>query len=416
MRWYYGWNIVWACMVIQAVVFGWSNYCVTFWLVPWITEFGGSRSEVMLAPALSLFMMGVFAPFVGKAMDRYSARILVLIGAVAFISGLLATSRATAIWQIVVIYALLISAGTALAGPLASQILAAKWFHERRGLAVGITLTGTSVGGLFLPHLVTIALTHFGWRQAHLYLAMSATVTLIPIICFVIRSPPADTEVRRKSRDTQVGRARIDVRSSDTAWTTATILRNRGFQIIAIAFLAPGIVCNGIIQNLGPYAHDRGFTPATSAMFMSTIAGAMLFGKVLFGYLADRIDPRYLYWLATLSLATSVTLIIVDPSSASTMLIASALLGFPAGSVLPLMGSIVVSRFGTEAFGRVIGLLYPFVTFSSIGPILTGWIRDRSGSYDSAFWIYLITLIPSAALMVLLPRTSGKEVRVVKSA
>ena len=126
MRWYYGWNIVWACMVIQAVVFGWSNYCVTFWLVPWITEFGGSRSEVMLAPALSLFMMGAFAPFVGKAMDRYSARILVLIGAVAFISGLLATSRATAVWQIVVIYALLISAGTTLAGPLASQVLAAK--------------------------------------------------------------------------------------------------------------------------------------------------------------------------------------------------------------------------------------------------------------------------------------------------
>jgi MFS family permease len=416
MRWHYGWNIVWACMVIQAVVFGWSNYCVTFWLVPWTTEFGGSRSEVMLAPALSLLMMGVFAPFAGKAMDRYSARTLFLIGAAAFISGLFATSRATAIWQIVVIYALLISAGTALAGPLASQVLAAKWFHERRGLAVGITLTGTSVGGLFLPHLVTIALTHFGWRQAHLYLAMAATVVLIPIICFVIRSPPVDTEVRRKSRDTQVDHARIGVRSSDTTWTTATILRSRGFQIVAIAFLAPSTVCNGIIQNLGPYAHDRGFTAETSAMFMSAIAGAMLFGKVLFGYLADRIDPRYLYWFATLSLAISVTLIIVDPSSASTMLIASALLGFPAGSVLPLMGSIVVSRFGTEAFGRVIGLLYPFVTFSSIGPILTGWIRDRSGSYDSAFWFYLITLIPSAVLMVLLPRTASKELRAVKSA
>jgi MFS family permease len=131
-------------------------------------EFGASRSDIMLAPTMAILMMRVLSPVAGWAMDRFPAPAFVSIGASLFSLSFFSTSQATAVWQIVVVYGLLIAAGEAMAGPMTAQILTTKWFTQRRGLALGISATGISAGGIVFPPLATALTAAHGWREAQL--------------------------------------------------------------------------------------------------------------------------------------------------------------------------------------------------------------------------------------------------------
>ena len=133
MPWYHGWNIVIAGLVFQAISFGIGIYCFTFWVAPWSAEFGVGRGDIMLVFFTLQVSMGLLAPFAGQAMDRLSVRALVCAGAVSLAVALVLAARATALWQLVVLYGSLVVGGTLLAGPLAAQTLTARWFGRRRG-------------------------------------------------------------------------------------------------------------------------------------------------------------------------------------------------------------------------------------------------------------------------------------------
>jgi MFS family permease len=223
----------------------------------------------------------------------------------------------------------------------------------------------------------------------------------IPLAWFVIRNTPAEKGIEAE----QVNPDSTQLRSSHFVqpWNTATILRDRGFQVIAVSFVPPTVAFYGILQNLAPYAHDLGYTAETSASFMSMIGGSTVVGKILFGGLADRFDKRYLFWLAIAGLATAMSIMAEGPSNSWLMLFVSALIGLTTGSLLPLMGAFVGDRFSPSEFGRVMGLLYPFIAMSSVGALIAGWMRDQFGAYGPAFWIYVLLLIPAALIMAVLP-------------
>lgn len=407
MRWYYGWNIVAMCILFQVVIIGLGLFSFTFWVVPWMIELGASRSEIMIAPTVALLMMGALSPFVGMAMDRYSIRAMVCTGGAIFSLGFVLLSQATAVWQIVAIYATLIAGGMALAGPMAGQVIAAKWFRARRGLALGLVSAGAAGGGILLPPIVAVALTSFGWRGAHLILALLPALLIIPLAALVIRNSPLEKGVEPEpeaARSEQHGVGLVD-----REWSTGGILCDPGFLVIAFAFMPLTVAFNGTMHNLGPFMHELGYATTTASSFMSMIGGAMLVSKILFGALADRFDQRYLYWLAASGLATSMALMIAAPSNFWLLLLASGLVGFSTGSAAPLMAAIVANRFGARAFGRVMGLLYPFISLAAIGGLLTGWVRDQTGSYDAGFGVYLIALIPAALLMLIFPQKNEQS-------
>jgi MFS family permease len=143
---------------------------------------------------------------------------------------------------------------------------------------------------------------------------------------------------------------------------------------------------------------DLGYQPGRAAMLISLISIAMIVGKLVFGGLADLVDHRRLYWVAASLMACALVTIQGTPSYA-VMLGSSVLIGLATGGILPLMGVIYASRFGTASFGRVYGLVNMFLTIGAFGPLLAGWIYDLSSSYDDAFTLFLLLLIPAAVGM-----------------
>ncbi len=400
-RWYYGWNVLAVALVFQGITFGLGLFSFTFFTEHWIEEFGAPRGELMAAVTAATLAIGAFGPFAGRAMDRYSIRAIVCTGGVLFALGFLALSTATAVWHVILIYATLMGGGLVLGGTIAGQTLAAKWFRGRRGLAVGLVTIGTSIGGFILPPLATWLIGELGWRTACVALAGLTLVTILPPVWLVVRNSPeeAGVEPDPESDHSRALASQFDGR----AWTTRSIFRERAFWATVITVTLVSVVFMSIQQNLRPFTMDLGFSAQDTAYLMSTIAVVMIFGKIGFGWAADRYDNRYLFWLQAVLIAATVILLLREPTYALT-LSACVLLGLAAGGTLPLMGSIVGNRFGPKAFGQVMGLMMPFTTISSFGPTITGWARDAAGSYTPIFEVFLLLLIPAVLSMALLPK------------
>jgi len=378
---YYGWNVVGAAMGFQAATIGLTFYAFTFWVEPWTATFDASKGALMVAFMLSQFAAGIVSPFAGQAMDRVSIRALVTVGVLAFAGGYAAVGFATAVWQIVVLYALVIPLGIVLAGPLAAQTLVAKWFRARRGIAMGWVTTGTSIGGLALPPLAAWLLLEFGWRQAHVMLGAGVAIVLLPLVWAVVRTSPETSGIEPEAEH-RAGPGRFP------EWSTGTILRERNFWALVLGLLPATTAFNGVQINLAPYAQDLGIGAQRSSFLMSLLAGTMIGGKLVFGALADRFDHRWVYGLAVLCLGAALASMTGRPGYPQLVGI-SVLVGFAGGGFLPLIGAIISTRFGPLAFGRVMGLTAPAAMLAAVGAPVAGWLRDWTGSYDLALQLFL---------------------------
>lgn len=393
--WYFGWNVLGVGLVFQALLFGSIFFSYTMWVNQWVADatLDASLSQAMWGITVLSLTQGLLAPFAGRAMDRLSIRALVCAGALAAALGMALISQASALWQIILIYGTLITVGTLLSGPLAAQTLAAKWFRGRRGLAIGLSTVGTSLGGLVMAPLIAILYLNFGWRTAHLIVAVMMVVIIVPLVWMVVRNTP---EQRGIEPEPERQRASGDLPGIEfPLHTTGSILRQRTFWVMIIAFVPMVTAFGGIQQNLGPFARDAGIADQHTAYLISIFSGVMIGGKIFFGAMADRFDHRMLYCLAVTTLAFALWLMTASPGFLG-MVVICVLLGLAAGGFLPLLGAIVGSRFGPASFGQVMGLLGPFMTISAIGPLVAGRLRDTTGSYDLVLMVFMAMLLPAA--------------------
>ena len=397
---FYGWNIVGVAMIFQAITFGMTVYGFGFWVEPWSAEFGASRGQIMIGITLMNAASAILSPFVGHALDKYSIRWMVSIGAVALAAGFLVISTASGIWTILASYMVLISIAVVLVGPLSSSTLVAKWFTRNRGLAIGLSSVGTSLGGFIMPAVIAFMLIEYGWRLAHVYLAFMALILIIPLTLWIIRNSPEEKGVAPESPTNEPGRS--DVETDEQDWTTATVFRDKTFWIIAAALGLMMTAFTGIVPNLVPYALEAGVSVANASVMMALLAGGGILSKIVMGSLADRTDLRYLAWANNLMLGTPILLLMGDPTYTG-LLVISALIGLSTGGFTPLIGAAIGSHFGPSAFGRVFGLLNPFTLgFALIGPPMMGYIYDATQSYDLSLQIFAGMITMSAVVVFFL--------------
>lgn len=401
--WYFGWNVLAVGLLFQAVLFGSTFFAYTMWVTQWLEDpvLDVSVSRAMFGITLLTLTQGFLAPFAGRAMDRLPIRVLVCGGASAAAVGFLLIAQATAFWQIIAVYATLITLGTLLSGPLAAQTLSAKWFRRRRGLAIGLSTVGTSIGGLVMAPTVAFLFLNFGWRVAHVVIAAVILLVVVPLVWWVVRNGPEDRGLAPEPVAT--GESTTTVLPASVTYTTLDILRMRTFWVMVLAFTPMVTAFGGVQQNLGPFARDLGIGDAQTSWLIAAFAGVMIPAKIFFGAMADRFDHRYLYLLAVTLLAAALLGMIARPSLTG-MFVVSLLLGSAAGGFLPLLGAIVGSRFGPAAFGQVLGLLGPFTTVSALGPLIAGHLRETTGSYDPALWTFLGIMVPALVAMSFLER------------
>lgn len=415
--WYYGWTVVAVCMLFLGIIYGITVYSYTLYATEWLADprLEVSNASVTLASSLLIILSGFMSPLLGRAMDRFSIRHLICVGALATSLSLALASISTAYWQILIIFACLLPLGFVLSGPLAAQTLVAKWFDGRRGTAMGIVTTGTSIGGIFVPIIIGFLFDQTGWRAASQIVAAAVVLLIIPPVFWIIRNGPRDLHL---APDPPASPRKPSAPESAPAtphlWTTRAILTEPNFWVVCTVtfLLAAGFV--GIQINLSPSAIDLDIPGHLHPYLISIFATTMIPAKIVFGLLSDRFDTRLLLWAAIACLGFSTSLWLVADSFLA-LAVACVFLGFAGGSMLPLMGTLVSTRFGAHAFGRVMGMLGPFSASAGISPFAIGAIRDSTGSFAGGWLLILSSLVPAALATAFLDRIGRSKRRMEAS-
>jgi len=382
--WFFGWNVLGVGMLSMAMTTGVVFSAFSFFAVVWMEAFATSRGETLLILSLAQLLTGLMYPFTGRAMDRSSLRWIGVAGIVCLGSGLMLSSFTNALWQLLVIYALLMAGANALAGALYSQTVAARWFRGRRGFAIGISSIGSSLGALVLPLLVSTLLGVIGWRQTLQLLAVVVPLIAIPLILLIVADSPEQMGVEP---DPDVVAPKVE---GDPAWTTTMILKERYFWAMLLALVPIVVTPVALTGNIAPYAQDLEISPQAAGGLMSIWALSNILGKVSFGWLADRIEQRVLYFFALLPSVTALFLLLLVPSYFTLLLVMIAM-GVGSGGYLPMVGTMISRHFGVLAYGAVVGLFLLSTRATVLAPPGAGWVRDHFGSYDP-FWIFVLVL------------------------
>ncbi|MDC0214827.1 MFS transporter, partial [Gammaproteobacteria bacterium] len=384
------WLVVLYSFLIQAVGIGIAIYCFATFSLPWLDEFGASRRDIMLTTFWLQLATGAISPFIGYAMDRFPIRRLVLIGLSLLLLSFWIISLSEKLWHIWLVYATVLPVATTLLGNLAGQTLVVRAFKDKRGMAFGISALGTNFGGLIFPLLAATWILDFGWRNAFLYLGVIAVLIIVPLSWFVFRKAEVASLMNPVAKDPAAAQE----------LTTKDIFRSLRFWIPVIGVVPLSMSFGAIQFNLGGLVRDLGAVNdlGLTSQLTGVMVVCMMLGKLFYGGVGDRLDHRFLFWIAN-ALTVVALAIVMAAETEKALIIGIIFLGLGTGGILPLLALTISSRFPISSFGRVMGLSAITIPMGALSPVLAGWSYDEFGTYSYLF-IALMLVILLVVLMV----------------
>jgi MFS family permease len=269
------------------------------------------------------------------------------------------------------------------------------WFYRNRGLALGLTLMGTSVSAVLLP-MITVALLEWqGWRAAYAGLALLPLLVALPIGLLWFREPRPEERPAELRAASSAGLPGLSLPEA---------LRSRGFWLMWISILLVSFAYGGSLVHLPSMLGAQGFSRPETASVMMVFGLSIAAGRLITGLLLDRFWAPFVT-LPILSLpALACWMLATDHSMTMTIAVFSAfLLGFAAGAETDLIAYLAGRYFGMANYGQIYGVLYmAFGIAASLSPTAYGWVRDTTGSYDPILFAAALMFIVGAVLLLFL--------------
>ncbi len=426
---YYGWWIVFASMMALAVAstFYWQGFGVFFLALQ--DEFDTSRAALSGAVALSQLEGGMLGPVGGYLVDRFGPRRMMIIGSTMMGAGFILMSQIGSLLEFYVVFILVISVGMSIGIRVPALVAPANWFVRRRGLALGITISGGGLGGILIPALGWLV-DSFGWRTAAVIAGLSIWSIAIPL-AMILRRRPEEYGLRPDgdgpiSVASQPGRRgdgssaeEVASASEEAEFTLTEALRLPVFWSLAAAFGLRQFAVSAMSLHLVPFLVDGGNSLQFAAFILAAVATISVAGRIGFGLLVDRFTPRYV-------MATSMTLVALGPlllllSRETPILLAIYVVVYAIGwgGGATTMNAVRGSYFGRRAFGTISGSMDFVQMFGLVlGPVYAGFIFDQSGSYGIAFTSFTVSAFLAASVMFFLrpPRANQLVSRPLETA
>jgi sugar phosphate permease len=379
-------------------VVGLSLYGLPLYYDFMVRELGWSRTMVTSGNAISKLIVGpLFGFAAGWIVDRFGPRRLMMTGilmAGGALVGLGAVSAASAFYFFYFFNAL----GYVCGGPLPSQVLLSRWFDRTRGKAMGIAYLGIGIGGAIVPLLAKVMTDQLGWRGSLQALGVLIVLIAFPLAYFVREAPEATDE-----RGAGLSVPRGDGGPGRTA--LQPILTSPAFYLLALGSMCSIAAVGGTNQHLKLYLSlDRGYSQGDAARIISLILAVSIAGRLFMGWLSDRVPRKYVMLTIYLLVASAIPLLLLQPSPSS-MYVFAVVFGLGLGGeylIIPLMAA---ELFGVRVLGRVMGIvLTADGVAEATAPMLVGYLRDRTGSYDTGFITLVAAALVGAAAIAFLPR------------
>ena len=360
---FYGWWMVGAAIVLQALPAGLLQQSFGAYVVLLERDFGWSRTTLSGAFSIVRVEEGLLGPLQGWMIDRFGPRNVMRIGTIIFAAGFFFFGNINSVLGFYLAF-MVMAVGASLAGFLSITTAIVNWFDRKRSMAMGIALLGTAVGGLLLP-LVVQGLELWGWRAIANISGATVLVLGLPMVQ-VMRRRPEDYGMLPDGRDPNEAASAAEgdgaALTDEINYTAREALRTRAFWFISLAHAASVLVVSVVTVHFTPHATGNlGYSLQAAAGIVTLQTITNLIGRPLGGWMSDRIGSRMVVILCMVMHA--IALLLLAFASALWMLAAFALLnGLAWGARVPVIVSIRAEYFGSKSFGAIMGFSSLVVT------------------------------------------------------
>ncbi|MDM0115464.1 MFS transporter [Variovorax sp. J22R133] len=392
------WSIVAAGALMTCVAIG-VVFSLAVFLAPMGAATGWSRAGISAAMTLAFLSMGVAGFGWGALSDRYGPRVVVLAGTVLLGLSAVLASRSSSLIEFQLCFGVMtgVAAGSFFAPVIATT---ASWFDRHRSLAVSLVSAGMGVAPMSISPFAAWLVTHYDWRTAQLIIGIGAWALLLPAVWFIRAAP-----------GTAAGDATTvaPAPAAGPPMRVGEALRSRAFLVLSATFFACCAAHSGPIFHTVSYAIGCGLPTFAAVTIYSMEGAAGLGGRLLFGVLADRLGAKRVL----------IAGLLIQAFAAASYLLVNQLNGFYAvaivfgmayGGVMPLYAVLARDYFGARILGTVLGAATMVSSLGmALGPVLGGWLYDRSGSYA---WMYIGSLavgLGAVAIAFAFPRGARAE-------
>ena len=398
---FYGWRVVVAAAIGLAcgiATLGAATFSI--FVGPLRSEMGWSQPEAFNALIAVTFTAALMSPFLGAVVDRFGAKRVIVISFVfevlIFASFYFQDKNIVSFYFRYFLLSLLALGTTHVAFARVITV----WFDRKRGLALGIALSGVGVGGFVWPMFVQRSIELYGWRLAYLILAATIAVIAIPLMSWLIKEDPIAVG---QVADGVVDDTPTPAVAQISGMTLNEALRAPIFWLMFGTFFLIGFAVQSALIHLVPLLTSRGISPMAAAFAQSMMFLSVTFGRLSTGWLMDRFfAPRVaMFYL----LAPLVGLALLSTDVPEWLAVGAALMiGLAVGAEVDVLAYLNSRYFGMVNFARIYGVFYGFYSLSGgVGPVGTAVVVEKFG-YPTAMLVLCGTLLISGVLLTMFPR------------
>jgi MFS family permease len=405
---HYGWVMVGVTFFTALISAGTVGAPGVF-ILPLQNEFGWSPAEISSALSIRFILFGLMAPFAAALLNRYGLRNMSLLSLLIVASALLASLGMTKIWQLMLLWGVVIGLGTGMTALVLGATIATRWFAARRGLVVGILTASVATGQLvFLPLLASLT-ERMGWRIAVMLVCVMLAVAAFAVL-MLMRDRPSDVGQRPFGDE---GTEPLPAPPPNTAPIMAAALgtlrdaaKTKVFWILFATFFICGASTNGLIQvHLIPMCFDYGIPQVQAAGLLAAMGIFDFFGTIVSGWLSDRYDNRWLlFWYYGLRGLSLVFLPFTDFSFYGLSLFAM-FYGLDWIATVPPTVRLTAQRFGPERANLVFGWIFAGHQLGAgVAAFGAGLSRTVLASYLPAFFVAGALCVVAALIVLAISR------------
>jgi len=393
-RIFYGWWIV-------AATFGmWFTGAASPFAIilkQLMVEFNIGRGPISFLPTIFSIAGGITALFVGRLLKNRHPQKFILWGSVVGGTVFLLGSVTRDLWQLYVIYTLSGAVLSGAAGGVSVIILLSKWFNRKRGLAVGIALSGMAFGSLVLNPVLAEIAVNFGWRATYVFAGALILLINVPVAIFVLKGTPEErgvlpdgiipsaAEITTAAKTTTIS-SEINPKSMGLL----AYLKHPGVWLVCLCFLLMSMGSTAIMQHEVSFLTDSGISTTLAASALGFTGGICGIAGLISGWLADRMPRKYVTMIfALITLAGILVLMRADTMPLVWLFVV--IFGFGSGAAGIIFPLIIGDIVGPAGFSTVFGFAnMAFCLGWALGAPLAGFIFDATNSYT---WVFIIAAI-----------------------
>ncbi len=354
---------------------GSGMYAVTVVLPRIQTDFGVDRASASMPYTLTMIGFGIGGILMGRLADRFGVMWPLMLGGLGLGAGFILAGSAGGIWQFNLAQGLLLGlfGSAATFAPLVADT--SMWFTRRRGIALGICMSGNYVAGAVWPTVIQYFIDGAGWRSTYIGIGIFCLLTMLPLALIYRRPPPA---------------AAAPVATGLPA-SAAPSARPLGMSPTALQLLlcVAGVSCCVAMSmpqvHIVAYCGDLGFGAARGAQMLSLMLGMGIASRLLSGWISDYIGGLRTLLLGSL-LQGIALLAFLAADGVTSLFLVSAMFGLFQGGIVPSYALIVREYFTPKEAGARVGTVLMATLFGmALGGWMSGAVFDATGSYRAAF-------------------------------